>query len=406
MAGGAITLTRIDRGLRLGAVPADAFYEYRLRQVFDGYKWDHQVGGAQNTITDKVLLLDAANYEYLTRAAEALARETVAMEAALLRDEALLLELGLSPMLARGLAECSYEPARHLRLMRFDFHPTTRGWRVSEVNSDVPAGFQEASLHPKFASAYFDGYEPAGDFGAAFAAAAARVMRPAGVAGLVYDSHTVEDAQMMAFLADTLAQHGYGAKHFEPDQTPWLGRELAGCDLLIRHYPAEWLEYLPNAELAGYLNSETPSCNHPQAVIAQSKRLPLVWDKLGVPHPMWDKLLPRTTAVVVPGQKLGKNAREAGYIHKPAFGRVGEGIDVPGAVTPREARLIAATAQQAPGQWVRQKLFRSRPVGGLHLAVGVFVLDGAYAGMFARASRTPRMDFDASELPVLKSADA
>ena len=31
------------------------------------------------------------------------------------------------------------------RIMRFDFHPTLDGWRVSEVNSDVPGGFTEAS---------------------------------------------------------------------------------------------------------------------------------------------------------------------------------------------------------------------------------------------------------------------
>ena len=32
--------------------------------------------------------------------------------------------------------------------MRFDFHPTIAGWAVSEVNSDVPGGYNEATLLP------------------------------------------------------------------------------------------------------------------------------------------------------------------------------------------------------------------------------------------------------------------
>src|SRR5699024_9599324 len=45
----------------------------------------------------------------------------------------------------------NYNPDIHIRLMRFDFHPTTQGFKVSEVNSDVPGGFAEASLMPDLA---------------------------------------------------------------------------------------------------------------------------------------------------------------------------------------------------------------------------------------------------------------
>ena len=46
----------------------------------------------------------------------------------------------------------NYDPQDHIRLMRYDFHPTIDGkWAVSEVNSDVPGGFAESSLLPELA---------------------------------------------------------------------------------------------------------------------------------------------------------------------------------------------------------------------------------------------------------------
>lgn len=379
--------------LKLGTIPAAEFYAYRLEQIFDGYKWDHQASGEQATISDKVVLLDDANFSFLKTKAEALHAETVAMETELLRNKSALLELGLSDRLAEGLASSNYQPTNHIRMMRFDFHPTLKGWAVSEVNSDVPAGFQEASLHPKFATRYFEGYEPVGDFAQSFlAATVTKNLSAKGTVGCIYDSHTVEDAQMFGFLGDYLKSRGYRTLHAEPNQLKWQRNRAVGADILMRHYPAEWMEFMPDIDLSSYLNAVTPSCNHPQAVIAQSKRLPLLWRKLDSPHQTWQQLLPKT----IPA------AGRRGYVFKPAFGRVGEGIDIPGVVSAQEAAIIAATAKNNPSQWVSQRLFDSKPINGLHLAVGVFTLDGKYASMFARTSLKPRMDFNASEIPVLK----
>jgi len=41
------------------------------------------------------------------------------------------------------------------------------------------------------------------------------------------------------------------------------------------------------------------------------------------------------------------------------------------------------------------------PVDGLHLNLGVFVVDGQFAGLYGRASKLPRIDTEASEIPVL-----
>jgi hypothetical protein len=46
----------------------------------------------------------------------------------------------------------NYDINQNIRLMRFDFHPSIDGnWVVTEVNSDVPGGFAEASLMPQLA---------------------------------------------------------------------------------------------------------------------------------------------------------------------------------------------------------------------------------------------------------------
>ena len=167
-----------------------------------------------------------------------------------------------------------------------------------------------------------------------------------------------------------------------------------GIGGIVRYFPVEWMEYAKGVDWAGFVNTKTPSCNHPIALLTQSKRLPLVWDKLGVDLPVWKKLLPETRCV-------SHNKNEAGWILKPAFGRVGEGINIPGSMTPEEEQSIKMAAEADPSQWVAQKMFESKPIGGLHINIGVFVVDGQFAGFYARGSSKPKIDEDASEIPIL-----
>jgi hypothetical protein len=39
--------------------------------------------------------------------------------------------------------------------MRFDFHFSEEGWRISEVNCDVPGGLNEASGFPAIIESYY-----------------------------------------------------------------------------------------------------------------------------------------------------------------------------------------------------------------------------------------------------------
>jgi glutathionylspermidine synthase len=382
--------------MRLAEIPAEFFPKYRMDVMFDGYKWDSQ-SGEKSTISGKVLLVEREEIEPLIADALALYDETVAMEQALKSRPKLVTEMGISAEMADALCACEYNPAENIRFMRFDFHPTADGWRISEVNSDVPAGYPEASVLPRLAQKFFPAHEQCGCFGEVLAERAAQVFPAGCTIAYLHDTHTVEDYQIMRYLGDMMEGRGYRSLYAAPEHIKWNGNFAEEIGGIIRYYPAEWLEFGKGVDWRRFVNSCTPSCNHPLALLTQSKRLPLVWSALGCgKFPAWQRLLPPTA----PAAELCE-----GWILKPAFGRVGQGINIPNTVSPQEAREIRNAAIKIPAQWVAQKMFTSTPLDGFHLTLGLFVIDGAFAGCYARASRSPRIDEDATEIPVLVSSE-
>ncbi|MCL4192911.1 MAG: hypothetical protein KJZ87_14350, partial [Thermoguttaceae bacterium] len=76
-------------------------------------------------------------WQRLAQTAERLDAETRAAEEELCQRPDLQRLLGLPWRIRRALRRAATPPAGP-RVMRFDFHFTTDGWRISEVNSDVP----------------------------------------------------------------------------------------------------------------------------------------------------------------------------------------------------------------------------------------------------------------------------
>ncbi|MFD1899431.1 hypothetical protein GQR36_03495 [Enterococcus termitis] len=141
--------------IQLLKVPEHDYSDYRYEVIFEAYKWDPQVEDA-NTVSEYVAVLDEHAVEELTNLAEQLALETTAMELELLDNLEYAKELGLPKSMCRGMKKAKdYQKEKHVRLMRFDFHPTDQGWQISEVNSDVPGGFAESSILPEIAARFF-----------------------------------------------------------------------------------------------------------------------------------------------------------------------------------------------------------------------------------------------------------
>ena len=379
--------------IKIVSLPASHYAEYRMDVMFDGYKWDLQAG-EQSTISDKVVLLEREEATFLAEQAVKLYEETVMMERALQGKSKLVRFIGVSQNMVDALCSCDYNPKEHIRFMRFDFHPTTNGWQISEVNSDVPAGYPEASVLPALAQIHFDGYKQYGCFGSRLRDSLLKLIPPNSTIAYLHDTHTVEDYQILHYLGDLMEKSGYKSLYAAPNHIKWINNKALSIDGIVRYYPIEWMEYAKNVEWLSFVNSKTPSCNHPIALLTQSKRLPLVWGELGVAIPTWKKLLPKTkcTSDIIDRK---------GWVLKPAFGRVGEGINIPGTMSEREEQEILQAARLNPFQWVAQKMFESVPINGLHLNIGVFVVDGAFAGFYARVSDEPKIDEEASEVPIL-----
>jgi len=382
----------------------------RRRAIFDCCKWDPQVEDTPS-LAPFPLVLEADAWSRLAGAAEALARETLATEEELVQRPDLHRRLGLPGAVRRRLQEIPRlgATAGVARVMRFDFHPTAEGWRVSEVNSDVPGGFIEAAGVARLVSSHYEGFEPPGDPARALADAAAREAPPGGLVCLVHATAYTDDRQVMAYIGRELEGRGLRACLASPAHLRWTdGRARLVCDwldapvdLLLRFFPAEWLPETPAAcgWPAFFRGGRTPVANPAHALLTQSKRLPLVWDELKTPLDAWRALLPETRS------PRDAPARDPAWVLKPAFGRVGEAIGLAGVAEPKTLRFATRHARWHPRHWVAQRRFESLPVattgGAFHACVGVFTVDGRAAGAYGRVARRPLIDWRAQDAAVL-----
>src|SRR5262245_55283890 len=125
----ALSLTSLMRA----GVPLDerAFASIRRRAILDGCKWDPQVGDV-STLAPFPLLLSRNNWNTLAALTERLANETFLAEQEIVCRPELLSILGLPRAVCHALERAGELTPAAARVMRFDFHPTRDGWRISE----------------------------------------------------------------------------------------------------------------------------------------------------------------------------------------------------------------------------------------------------------------------------------
>jgi len=140
-------------------------------------------------------------------------------------------------------------------------------------------------------------------------------------------------------------------------------------------------------------------CNPATAVLTQSKRLPLVWDRLRTPVPTWQSLLPETR------DPRDCDGRNEDWVVKPALGRVGEDVLIPGVTEARQEKGIRKAVVRHHGLWAAQKRFHIAPViadgAAWYACVGIYTVGGKAAGTYGRVSRTPLIDSSARDVPIL-----
>lgn len=398
--------------MKLVSIPKEKYDDYRLDLIFNCYKWDPQFLD-NNTVAKYALVITKEEHKQLEELTEKLDKETRQAEEFLNNNFKLAKPLALSKKIYKELEKMkNYEANKHIRLMRYDFHPTVEGkWAVSEVNSDVPGGFAEASLMPQVAinllgqEAYWHK-----NFGDILAEAIVKKVVPKGTIMLVHCTSYSDDRQVMQFLGDKLKDLGFNIIYAAADHLKFENNEAISIldgnegkvDAIFRFTPLEWLIDMKPKRWQGYFDTITPSCNHPIAIFAQTKRFPLVWNSLennGIQLSTWRDLLPETIEV-----NDAKN--KEGYIYKPACGRVGEKISIKEACIDDEYEKILADVKKHPKQYLAQKRFNSKPLVSedgkeFHVCLGSYSVEGKHAGYYARISTIPRIDSNAADIPVL-----
>ncbi|HSA93853.1 MAG TPA: glutathionylspermidine synthase family protein [Terriglobales bacterium] len=389
------------------ALSGEAWHKVRTRTIFDCCKWDVQCED-HSVLAPFPLLIGEAEWAALGALAESLAAEALVAERELLSRRDLHRRLGL-PRAIRRVLRRSQPPANGVRVMRFDFHPTGDGWRLSEVNADVPGGFIEAGGFASLMAEHYEGAKALPNPAEAYVRETLGHAGPGALVALVHATAYVDDREVMEYLCRCFRSRGARAVAVSPVHLAWrhqraeLSVGFAGQvpDAVVRFFPAEWMPQLASESWEPYFNgSRTPLSNPATALVLQSKRFPLIWDDLRTPLPTWRKVMPPSE---LPERITALPDDE--WVIKPALGRMGEDIGMRGVTPCRQMEQIVRQATRKPEEWVLQRRFAVTPMvaedGPLFPCLGVFTVDGKRAGVYGRVARKPLVDHEAQDAAVL-----
>lgn len=387
----------------------DDWNTVRKRLMFECCKWDIQ-SEDHCVVADFPLILRHDDWSLLAGYAEKLTQEVLAAEEELMGRPDLHEVLGLPESISRVLRKCAPKGVATgaARVMRFDFHATPEGWRISEVNADVPGGFIEASGLVELMAGYYRDYSIPPSPTEAYEELIAATTGEGASIGLVHATAHCDDRQVMQYLAKGFQRRGLQVIFLSPGHLRWesdiarIASSFAKAKpaFLVRFFPAEWLPNLRPVQAwePWFCGSKTPLSNPGSAILVQSKRFPLVWEDLKSPLPTWKSLLPDTKAPTdtVPSSQ---------WVFKPVFGRVGEDVAIDGVTERRAYKEIAKEVKRRPQDWVAQRRFDTVPLDtpdGLRYAcLGIFTLNGQAVGAYGRIAVKSLIDHDAQDIAVL-----
>lgn len=396
--------------------------EIRMRAIFEAGKLDPRTYD-EETIAPFAIRLAPSAWRELASLAERAWSELAAVECALLAERRSWRALGI-PRNVRTIIAASPPPSkRDARFARFDFHPTTEGWRASEINADVPGGFIEAGAIARIVAERLPQLACLPDPARVLARAIAERV-PHGSAALVHATSYTDDQQVVRRIGaelEALGVHAHLASptHIEPLRSRVrLSTTGAEVDAVMRFFPCEWLGNLARADRARWsmLPADIARSNPPSALLLQGKRLPIVLRELGISTPTWSEVLPEVEPIGL--RSFARRVDPKGFVLKPVWGRIGEGVVIDGATSTAAARRARWMARLFPKSWCLQRRFESISLHGearsvadaahqrplCHACIGVYVIDGRAAGAYARVAPRALMDGRAQDAAVLLDA--
>jgi glutathionylspermidine synthase len=357
------------------------------------------------------VLLKEEEWLALAKVAEKLTGEVLAAEQELILRSDLHGRLGLPASIRKVLRECSRHncPTGAARVMRFDFHFTSEGWRISEVNPDYASGYIEAGAFTELLAPHYPQTLPSPNPASAYAKAIRKAVDENALIGFVHRPATT-DIRELKYLVRELKRQGMRAVVLSPRHVRWesnhakiVNSSATGTPrLLIRYLDAEWLPNLPqdSAWKAWFCGGRTPMSNPGSAILIKSKRFPLVWNELDTRMPTWRSLSPETRC---PTEVSAGSQME--WVFKPVFGRVGKDVAIAGVISGRSYKEIVKEAMRHPSSWVAQRRFKDMAVptekGRRYVCLGIFTVGGSAVGAYGRIAKRPLIDQDAREIAIL-----
>jgi hypothetical protein len=301
------------------------------------------------------------------------------------------------------------------------------GFVACEVNADCPGGYNETVALPRLAREA--GLPRGGGVlrDPTFVApllADVLVERsggpgsPRGVIALVYATGYAEDLQICAFVERLVRQRGgravrVSATGLRPtaagDAVTVRGEKVA---VLYRFYPLEYMagqrnvEALARATEQGLLTSLSSfSCIYSQSKLAMARAF------AHDPFAAAEAFPETATFAELDAERLAAERGE--WVVKRDLSRVGDHVHVGALATDEDFREVLAEiamAEEDGGQvWIAQRFVPQAsvvtPWGPRLVTLGAYLVDGAFAGYFARLSPTSLCSHDALVLPVFVRED-
>lgn len=373
-------------------------------------KWDVYHRGDTSMLPEALVLSEEEHAE-LVSAAETVWAALRVVEAAIRTDADALARIGVPDgLIPMVLAQRPDGP----RVTRCDLHRTPDGrWLISEFNDDVPSGFGEcAGLAAVLQDAYgdrFAGLTFRGDLRRRLVEAFAPWRR----VGLVCATAYSEDVQHVGLVQKWLDEAGHETLLGSPANLGIVRGEPClfeqPIDALFRYFPGEWIAELPNAAAWAECAPVLPMMNPLSALASQSKRFYAEWeDCAACDDPAHRQALARYLPRTVPVDALDRASligEQGRWVLKGAFGRMGNTVHIGALMNAPDWSRVVDAALAAPGEHAAQERFQTAPVwtarGMCYPTVGVYLVDGRFAGHFSRVGKSPLIDGDSWHVPTL-----
>jgi glutathionylspermidine synthase len=382
-----------------------------LRELEQRYLvWDAFVAG-ERRVDLHPIVLPRALHERAVHVAESVMR-SVSTAAARAHADPIERALYRLPKSAERLAEASSFARDDASLVRVDLLLGEDGdFHVCEINADCPGGHNEALGLPKLARAagFTRGHDPTHVVPALAHRLADLARQKAGAVGIIYATAYAEDLQVCAIVRRELQKLGVQAV-LAPPTAPTLDASgalvIRGVRIgaLYRYFPAEYMEGQGNvSDIAQAIASGRVRTLSSFAHVYTQSKLSLARAGALANVPETHDLLD------VPEETL--RAERAEWVVKRSYGRVGEDVVV-GALQSQEDWNLALAAivpeRRAGESWIAQRFVRQAsmptPWGPRLLTLGVYLLDGKFAGYFARVTTASHVSHDALVLPTFVEA--